>query len=147
MSDFSMITPLNTATISRSPSYSKGPQVQAAPDALASTPVDAYGYPQQKKKSHWFLKTLAAVVVLGTTAAILRKKVDVFKNFDLAGAKLADNASLTDKAKFYGTKAVSYVGEKVNKGVDYVMGLFKGLGKGSEKATENVADAATEAAK
>ena len=44
MSDFSVITPLNTATISRSPSYSKGPQVQAAPDALASTPVDAVSY-------------------------------------------------------------------------------------------------------
>lgn len=57
MSDFSVITPLNTATISRSPSYSKGPQVQAAPDALASTPVDAYGYPQQKKKATGF-KTL-----------------------------------------------------------------------------------------
>ena len=150
MSDFSVITPLNTATISRSPSYSKGPQVQAAPDALASTPVDAYGYPQQKKKSHWFLKTLAAVAVLGTTAAILRKKVDVFKNFDLAGAKLADKASLTEKAKFYGTKVVSYVGEKVNQGVDYVVRLFKGLGEGAEKTaektTEKAAEKATEAA-
>ncbi|MEI3256085.1 MAG: hypothetical protein V8R83_12460 [Candidatus Gastranaerophilaceae bacterium] len=117
---------------------------------MASTPVDAYGYPQQKKKSHWFLKTLAAVAVLGTTAAILRKKVDVFKNFDLAGAKLADKASLTEKAKFYGTKVVSYVGEKVNQGVDYVVRLFKGLGKGSEKTaektTEKAAEKATEAA-
>lgn len=76
---------------------------------------------------------MTAVAVLGTTAAILRKKVDVFKNFDLAGAKLADKASLTEKAKFYGTKVVSYVGEKVNQGVDYVVRLFKGLGKGSEK--------------
>lgn len=93
---------------------------------------------------------MAAVAVLGTTAAILRKKVDVFKNFDLAGAKLADKASLTEKAKFYGTKVVSYVGEKVNQGVDYVVRLFKGLGKGSEKTaektTEKAAEKATEAA-
>lgn len=143
-SEFSRIMPLNTATISKTPAYANNAQVQpqTAAQPAASSPMDAYGYPQ-KKKSHWFLKTLAAVVVLGGTAAVLRKKVDVFKNFDLA-SPLKEGANFTEKAKYYGTKAVAYVGEQINKGVDAFLKLFKSTKeKGS---TAPAAPAATEGA-
>lgn len=113
--NFSTITALNPATITKAPTYTKTPKSQPT-QTVASSPMDAYGYPQ-KKNNHWFLKSLAAVVVLGGAAAILRKNVDVFKNFDLTG-KLAEDAKIVDKAKFYGTKAVAYVGEQINKGID-----------------------------
>ena len=97
--NFSTIQPMSQATISKAPAYSK-----TAAQPAASSPIN-YQAPKQKK-SRWFLKTLiAAAAVLGG-AVLLRGKVSVFKDFDVA-AKLADDAKFLDKLKHYGKKAVA----------------------------------------
>ena len=102
--NFSTITPMSQATISKMPAYTNVQQ------NVASSPMTASEQP--KKKSHWFAKTLLfAAVVLGAAAA-LRGKVDVFKNFDKSGA-LADGAKFMEKAAHYGKKAVAVVGDFV----------------------------------
>ena len=117
---FSTLGPMNPATISKMPTYTKA----AAQAPVASTslePKDA------KKNSHWFLKTLATVAVLTAGVALLRSKVDVFKNFDKA-LPLADGAKFLDKAKHYGLKAVAVAGDFVidnaNKAIAWGKNLF-----------------------
>lgn len=106
-SSFSTITPLNPATISRMPSYATNSQTQTQQPA-ASNPINDYGAP--KKKSHWFRNTIIGLVVLAGATAILRGKVDVFKNFDKA-ADLAADAKFLDKAAHYGKKGVAVAGD------------------------------------
>ena len=117
--NFSTIQPMSQATISRMPSYSTESQ------PTASVPMNGTQAP--KKKSRWFLKTLVAAAAVATAAALLRGKVNVFKNFDVTST-LQQGASFMDKAKFYGTKAVAVAGDFVtnywNKGVAFVKGLF-----------------------
>ena len=117
--NFSTIQPMSQSTISRVPTYST--------DAKPSASVPMNGTEQPKKKSRWFLKTLVAAAAIATTVALLRGKVDMFKNFDVTST-LQQGASFMDKAKFYGTKAVAVAGDFVtnywNKGVAFVKGLF-----------------------
>ena len=122
--NFSTITPMSQATISKKPAYTNSAQ------PAASSPISE----QPKKKSHWFLKTLvAAAVVLGTAAA-LRGKVDMFKNFD-KGSTLAEGAKFLDKMKHHGKKAVAVVGDFVNENALKAWNGFKNLiGKGEKPA-------------
>lgn len=114
--NFSTITPMSQSTISKMPTYSN----QVA--QVASTPIDSQ---EPKKNNHWFLKTLAAVAVITAGVGLLRGKVDMFKNFDVAG-KLADNASLKEKAVFYSKKAVAVAGDFVNKYANLAVETVKG---------------------
>lgn len=101
---FSTITPMSQATISRKPTYTNEAQPAASSPITTEQPT--------KKKSRWFLKTLvAAAVVLGAAAA-LRGKVDIFKTFDKASTLAAD-AKFADKAMYYGKKGVAVVGDFV----------------------------------
>ena len=87
-----------------------------------------YG-PAPKKKSHWFAKTLAAIVVLAGGAAILRGKVGAFKNFDKT-KPLEEGAKFKEQATYYGKKAVAVVGDFINeKVVAPILKLFKGKPK------------------
>ena len=115
--NFSTITPMSQSTISRVPTYSNQASAQ-----VASTPIESE---QPKKNNHWFLKTLAALAVVTTAVALLRGKVDVFKNFDV-NSKLADNAGLKDKAMFYGKKAIAVAGDFVNKYAGLAVEKVKG---------------------
>ena len=115
--NFSTITPMSQSTISKMPTYSTQTSAQ-----VASTPIDSQ---QPKKNNHWFLKTLAAVAVLTAAVGLLRGKVDMFKNFDVAG-KLAEDANLKDKAVFYGKKAIAVAGDFVNKYANLALETVKG---------------------
>lgn len=100
--NFSTIRPMDPSTISRMPAYTANPATPAA-----SSPI---GSETKKKKSHWFLKTLAAVAVVAGGAALLRGKVDMFKNFDVKAA-LPSTATFVDKAKHYAMKSVAVAGD------------------------------------
>ena len=80
--NFSTITPMSQSTISRVPTYSNQASAQ-----VASTPIESE---QPKKNNHWFLKTLAALAVVTTAVALLRGKVDVFKNFGFQSGRNTD---------------------------------------------------------
>ena len=130
---FSTIRPMDPATISKAPAYSKNNQQPAA-----SSPIDDAQQPK-KKKSHWFLKTLVAAAVVVGGAALLRGKVDMFKNFNPETA-LAEGAKFADKAKYYAQKAVAAVGDFTtkyyNKAADWVKNLIPKAEKAAEKAAE-----------
>lgn len=115
--NFSTITPMSQATISKKPAYSNQSTAH-----VASTPIDSE---QPKKSNHWFLKTLATVAVLTAAVGLLRGKVDMFKNFDVT-SKLADNANLKDKAMYYGKKAIAVAGDFVNKYASLALETVKG---------------------
>lgn len=117
--NFSTIRPMEQSTISRMPAYTANPVTPAASSPIGSEP--------KKKNSHWFLKTLAAVAVIAGGAALLRGKVDVFKNFDVKAA-LPSTATFVDKAKHYAMKAVAVTGDfLISKGTavcNWVKGLI-----------------------
>lgn len=120
--NFSTIQPMSQATISKAPAYSK-----TAQQPVASSPMETAGQ-APKKKSRWFLKTLiAAAVVLGGSA-LLRGKVDAFKNFDAVADKFGADAKLLDKAKYYGKNVIAAIGDFTttywNKGYGWVKNLF-----------------------
>ena len=116
---FSTLTPMSQATISKAPTYSK----TQAQTPIASTSIEPK---ESKKSSHWFLKTLATVAVLTAGVALLRGKVDVFKNFDKT-LPLADGAKFLDKAKYYGQKAIAVVGDFVIDNAQKAFAWGKGL--------------------
>ena len=105
---FSTITPMNPATISRKPTYAiNNNQTQPA----ASSPMNAPAGQPTKKNSHWFLKTLAAVVVVATAVGLGRKYLP--KVFDPA-AQLAGNENIWQKGLHYAKLGVAKAGEFVN---------------------------------
>ncbi len=104
---FSTITPMNPATISRKPTYA----VNSQPQPAASTPIDAPAGQPAKKKSHWFLKTLAAVVVLAAAVGLGRKYLP--NTFDPA-AKLAGTENFMQKGLYYTKLGIAKAGEFVN---------------------------------
>ena len=116
---FSTIRPMDPATISRVPSYT----TDNAP--AASSPIDNSAAP--KKKSHWFLKTLAAVVVVAAALGLGRKHLP--KVFDSA-VTIADNAKWHEKAiaytKKYLGKAGDFVNNFVKQGWEFIANKFKG---------------------
>ena len=130
---FSTITPMSQATISRKPTYTNESQPAASTSMTTNQP---------KKKSHWFLKTLVfAAAVLGAAAA-LRGKVDVFKNFDVKSVLGAD-AKFADKAMYYAKKGVAVVGDFV---IEKSMALYaaaKGLFNKITAKAETAAETAT----
>lgn len=132
---FSTITPMTQATVSQKPTYSINNQQPAA-----STPMDApYGQqPAKKKKSHWFLKTLATVVVLAAATGLGRKYLP--KTFDPA-AKLAGTENIFQKGLHYVKLGVAKTGEFVNtnvgKAYDATKNFFSKLFKKGENAQGN----------
>lgn len=133
--NFSTISPLSPATISKAPTYSNA-NAQAAPQAAASSPV-AGDNNEPKKKSYKLAGTLITAAVLVAAAALLRGKVDMFKNFNKTEA-LAENAKFKDKMAYYGKKAVATVGDFIN---ETVIGGIKKLFKG--KAKDDAGNTAT----
>lgn len=111
---FSTIRPMDPATISRAPSYST--TTNNAP--AASSPMDTGAAP--KKKSHWFLKTLAAVAVVAAAVGLGRKYLPAV--FD-STATIAKDAKWHEKALGYAKKYIGVAGDKVieyaSKAVDY----------------------------
>lgn len=104
---FSTITPMNPATISKKPTYAVNNQPQPA----ASTPMDAPAGQPDKKKSHWFLKTLATVVVLAAAVGLGRKYLpDTFN----PAAKLSGNEGFMQKGLHYAKLGIAKAGEFVN---------------------------------
>ena len=69
---FSTIRPMSQETISKSSAFALNNQ--AAQQPVANSPMAGpAGTYQPKKKSHWFAKTLATVVVLAAAAGLGRK--------------------------------------------------------------------------
>lgn len=140
--NFSTITPMSQSTISKAPAFTVAQQPQPA----ASSPMGPQYGPAPKKKSHWFAKTLAAIVVLAGGAAILRGKVGAFKNFDKT-KPLEEGAKFKEQATYYGKKAVAVVGDFINeKIVAPVLKLFKGKPKEGAQGVEGAAGGAQGAA-
>lgn len=108
-SSFSTITPLNTSTISKMPAYASNNQPQAQQPA-ASNPLDAYSAP--KKKSHWFLKTIATLAVLTAAVGLGRKFLP--NVFDSA-ATVAKDANIFKKGLEYTKLGIAKAGDFVNK--------------------------------
>lgn len=141
--NFSTITPMTQATISKAPAFSVNTAPAAAEQPAASSPMDgAYGQP--KKKSHWFIKTLAAVVVVGAALGLGRKYG--LKDFDVK--KVLDKDA-TGMQKFTHTikKWIAQGGDFVNeKIVGSVLNLFKGKKDKVAEAGNKATDATTTAA-
>lgn len=112
---FSTIRPMDPATISRVPSYST--TTNNAP--AASSPMDAGTAP--KKKSQWFLKTIATVAVVAAAVGLGRKYLPAV--FDPA-ITIAKDAKWHQKAIGYAKKYIGVAGQYINeyagKAVDYV---------------------------
>lgn len=123
-SSFSTITPLNTATVSKAPAYSKT-QTQAQPQA--SSPMTSSGEPK-KKNSHWFIKTLAtAVVVVGGLAAA-RKWCPGVKDVAADSLKngLQEGATIKGKISHYVAKAGQAIIDAGAKSWNWVASKFGG---------------------
>ena len=110
---FSTIRPMDPATVSRAPSFTTTNNAPAA-----SSPIDNGSAP--KKKSHWFLKTIAAVVVVAAALGLGRKYLPTV--FDSA-ATIASDAKWYQKAIGYTKKYLGVAGDFVinctGKVVDY----------------------------
>ena len=119
---FSTIRPMDPATISRAPSYT----TNNAP--AASSPIDNGSAP--KKKSHWFLKTIATVVVVAAALGLGRKYLPTV--FDSA-ATIASDAKWYQKAIGYTKKYLGVAGDFVNnfvkQGWEFIANKFKGGAK------------------
>lgn len=137
---FSTIRPLDPSTISKAPAYSTNNQQTQQP--AASSPMDA-GQPVPKKKSHWFAKTLATVVVLAAAAGLGRKFLPDTFNPELV---LKDGAKWYEKGLHYAQKYIGKAGEYINTktvaAYNWVVNLFKGKGK---EAVAEAAEATTQA--
>lgn len=124
--NFSTIAPLSASTISRAPSFVKEGNAQVNAESKASQPVASssiYDDGSQKKKSHWFMKTIVALGVIAGGLVLAKQHLPQIKNFDSSG-KFADMKGFKDKA-FY---AVSKGGEEIikywNLGFAKVKGMF-----------------------
>ncbi len=119
-SNFSTITGLNAANISRQPTYTATSTVDAKPQA--STPIVVNtDYKPEKKSSHWFLKTLAAAVVIAGGLVAGRKYIPQLKE---VSTEALPTTGFKDKALYCLAKA----GEEIEKfavgAYEKVKGLF-----------------------
>ena len=92
------IVPLSPETISKPPKYTNANAQQPA----ASTPMNTEE--PAKKKSHWFLKTIGAIVVVGAALGLGRKFVPALRDINLSqvadeGAKWYQKGRLSIVAK------------------------------------------------
>lgn len=106
--NFSTITPMNQATISKPPAFTTTPAAVAEQPA-ASTSMDG-GKPH--KKSHWFRNTLITLVVIAAATGLGRKYMPT--TFDPA-AKLAGTEKWYQQGLHYAKLGVAKAGEFVNK--------------------------------
>ena len=119
------IVPLSQETISKPPKYTQ----QTSQQPTASTPIT--GEEAKKKSSHWFLKTIGAIVVVGAALGLGRKFVPALKNIDLSTAA-------TSGAKWYETglryvaQAGEYINTKAAAGLNWLKTLPAKVGIGSK---------------
>lgn len=116
--NFATITPMSTATISKKPAYSVDTQQQPA----ASSPMDNGS--QVPKKSHWFIKSLATIVVLGAAAGLGAK---FLPNVFNSKAVLATDANIFNKGLHYAKVGVGHAGEFINKYAEVAYNWTKNL--------------------
>lgn len=126
--NFSTIGQMSQATISQKPTYSTDTTGQ---QPAASTAMDSQGHPKPKK-SHWFIKTLATIVVLGAAVGLGRKYG--IPKFDPKAA-LAEGAGTMDKVKHSSQKYLAVAGDFINSNVGKAWTWCKNLvGKGEKAA-------------
>lgn len=117
--NFSTITQMNQATISRKPAFSTESQQQ---QPSASSPMNSDGTP--KKKSHWFAKTLGTLVVLATAVGLGRKYLPNTFN---PQAALAGTENLFQKGLHYAKVGIGHAGEFVNTNLSKAYAWAKNL--------------------
>lgn len=119
------IVPMSQETISKRPKYSTSEPQQP----VASTTVSTQDTGAKKKKSHWFLKTLATVAVVAAAVGLGRKYIPALSKIDLSVP--ATGAKFTEKA----VRFVAQAGETVNNYASQALNYLKsipgklGLGK------------------
>ena len=119
------IVPLSQETISKQPKYTTQSSAQ---QPTASTPMN--GEETKKKKSHWFLKTVGAVVVVGAALGLGRKYLPALKNIDLSQAA-AQGAKWYETGLRYVAQAGEYINTKAVAGLNWIKALPSKLGIGA----------------
>lgn len=104
------ITQVSPSTISRPPKF----QLPADTKPAASSPIN--NEPTQKKKNHWFAKTIGAVVVIAAALGLSRAYVPALKKVDIA----ADAAGIGKNVMKYLAIAGEFINSNVMKAVDFV---------------------------
>lgn len=130
--NFSTISQMDLTTVSKLPAFSTNTSAQKPPAAapndmssqqpLASSRINN-NYEPEPKKSHWFLKTLGAIIVIGGALVAARKSSASIKEIDLT-KELSKEAKLADKAKFYTAKAGEWIIVKAKAAKEWVVGIF-----------------------
>lgn len=120
MSSFSTITGLNASTISRPPSFATPNTAEAKPQASAPIVVTT-NYQPEKKKSHWFLKTIAAIAVIGGGMVAARNYIPQLKKVATEAAPTTGNK---DKALYYLAKGADEIQKFVVDAYQKVKGWF-----------------------
>ena len=118
--NFSTITPLNPANISRPPSFTTTNTPASQP--AASSPMD--GEPPAKKKSHKFIKTVGTLVIIAAALGLARKYLPNTFNPEL---KLAADAGIVDKGLYYAKKYIGMAGDYINSWTGSAINGAKGL--------------------
>lgn len=120
---FSTIRPMDPATVSRAPSFTTTNNTP-----VASSPIDNGSAP--KKKSHWFLKTIATVAVVAAALGLGSKYLPSVFN---SKATIASDAKWYQKAIGYTKKYLGVAGDFVNnfvkQGWEFIANKFKGGAK------------------
>ena len=120
---FSTIRPMDPATVSRAPSFTTTNNTP-----VASSPIDNGSAP--KKKSHWFLKTIATVAVVAAALGLGSKYLPSVFN---SKATIASDAKWYQKAIGYTKKYLGVAGDFVNnfvkQGWEFIGNKFKGGAK------------------
>lgn len=118
------IVPLSQETISKPPKYTQ----QNAQQPAASTSIN--GEEPKKKNSHWFLKTVGAVVVIGAALGLGRKYLPALKNIDLSQAA-NQGAKWYETGLRYVAQAGEYINTKAAAGLNWLKSLPAMLGIGA----------------
>ncbi len=124
------IVPLSQETISRPPKYT---QANTQQQPTASTPMTTDE--TAPKSSHWFLKTIGAIVVIGAALGLGRKYVPALKNINLSQAA-DEGAKWYQKGLRYVAQAGEYINNKAVTSWNWIKALPSkiGIGKKAEAA-------------
>lgn len=107
--NFSTITPMNPATISKAPTYTTA---AASQEPAASNPILNHPRYQEPKKSHWFRNTLITLVAVAAATGLSRKYLP--NTFNPA-ATLSGTEKWWQQGLHYAKLGVAKAGEFVNK--------------------------------
>ena len=134
--NFSTITPLNPANISRPPSFTTANTTESQP--AASSPM--VGEPPAKKNSHKFLKTVGTLVVIAAALGLARKYLPNTFNPQL---NLSPDAGIVDKGLYYAKKYIGVAGEHINSWTGSAINGVKGLYEKAANYIKNLGNTTT----